>query len=59
MAVSGCAKPIRIDIQMSNSAGIFYPFIDDASVKLIGVEAGGRGSALGQHAATLSQGSLV
>jgi tryptophan synthase beta chain len=40
----------------SNAAGIFYPFINDASVQLIGVEAGGRGSALGQHAATLSQG---
>ncbi len=40
----------------SNAAGIFYPFINDATVKLIGVEAGGRGSALGQHAATLSHG---
>ncbi|HVT90523.1 MAG TPA: tryptophan synthase subunit beta [Tepidisphaeraceae bacterium] len=40
----------------SNAAGIFYPFADDKSVKLIGVEAGGRGSALGQHAASLSAG---
>ena len=40
----------------SNAAGIFYPFIEDKSVRLIGVEAGGRGSALGQHAATLSFG---
>src|SRR3954471_5751450 len=40
----------------SNAAGIFHPFVDDKSVKLIGIEAGGRGSALGQHAATLSQG---
>jgi len=40
----------------SNAAGIFYPFIEDRQVKLIGVEAGGRGSALGQHAATLCQG---
>src|SRR5439155_25600090 len=40
----------------SNAAGIFYPFINDASVKMIGIEAGGRGSALGQHAATLCQG---
>ena len=40
----------------SNAAGIFYPFINDRDVKLVGVEAGGRGSALGQHAATLSQG---
>jgi tryptophan synthase beta chain len=40
----------------SNAAGIFYPFINDRDVKLIGVEAGGRSSALGQHAATLSHG---
>src|SRR4026209_43533 len=40
----------------SNAAGIFAPFRDDASVKLIGVEAGGRSSALGQHAASLSKG---
>jgi tryptophan synthase beta chain len=40
----------------SNAAGIFHPFIEDASVQLIGVEAGGRGPALGQHAATLSAG---
>ena len=40
----------------SNAAGIFAPFDNDASVKLIGVEAGGRGGALGQHAASLSSG---
>jgi tryptophan synthase beta chain len=40
----------------SNAAGIFYPFVDDRQVKLIGVEAGGRGSALGQHAASLCSG---
>ncbi len=40
----------------SNAAGIFHPFVQDENVKLVGVEAGGRGSALGQHAATLSQG---
>ncbi len=40
----------------SNAAGIFAPLAGDAEVKLIGVEAGGRGSALGQHAATLSFG---
>jgi tryptophan synthase beta chain len=38
----------------SNAAGIFAAFRDDANVKLIGVEAGGRSSALGQHAASLS-----
>ncbi|QOV90300.1 tryptophan synthase subunit beta [Humisphaera borealis] len=40
----------------SNAAGIFAPFAADTGVKLIGVEAGGRGGALGQHAAALSQG---
>jgi tryptophan synthase beta chain len=40
----------------SNAAGIFYPFIEDKSVRLIGVEAGGRGTALGQHAASLCSG---
>jgi tryptophan synthase beta chain len=40
----------------SNAAGIFAPFRDDTSVKLVGVEAGGRSTALGQHAATLSMG---
>jgi tryptophan synthase beta chain len=41
----------------SNAAGIFYPFVDDNSVKLIGVEAGGRSSRPGDHAAPLSFGS--
>jgi tryptophan synthase beta chain len=40
----------------SNAAGMFYPFIDDGGVGLIGVEAGGTGTALGQHAASLSAG---
>src|SRR3954452_22988433 len=40
----------------SNAAGIFAPFANDAQVKLIGVEAGGRGSALGQPAASLTAG---
>jgi tryptophan synthase beta chain len=40
----------------SNSAGMFYPFIADGSVALVGVEAGGRGPRAGEHAATLSQG---
>lgn len=35
----------------SNSIGMFHPFLKDGSVKMIGVEAGGSGSALGQHAA--------
>ncbi|NLF70191.1 MAG: tryptophan synthase subunit beta [Candidatus Anammoximicrobium sp.] len=37
----------------SNAAGMFYPFIEDTAVELIGVEAGGRGQRLGEHAATL------
>ncbi len=40
----------------SNSAGMFYPFVDDHSVALTGVEAGGRSSAEGDHASTLSHG---
>jgi tryptophan synthase beta chain len=40
----------------SNAAGIFAPFAGDNQVRLIGVEAGGRGGALGQHAASLTQG---
>ncbi len=40
----------------SNAAGIFYPFVEDRQVQLIGVEAGGKGTVLGQHAATLSYG---
>jgi tryptophan synthase beta chain len=40
----------------SNSAGMFYPFVGDTSVELVGVEAGGRGTDAGAHAATLSHG---
>jgi tryptophan synthase beta chain len=35
----------------SNSIGLFHPFLGDAGVRMIGVEAGGSGDALGQHAA--------
>jgi tryptophan synthase beta chain len=35
----------------SNSIGLFYPFLADKTVRMIGVEAGGSGNALGQHAA--------
>jgi tryptophan synthase beta chain len=41
----------------SNAIGIFHRFIPDEAVRLIGVEAGGRGTALGQHAARFSGGS--
>jgi tryptophan synthase beta chain len=40
----------------SNAAGIFYPFIEDAEVELVGAEAGGRGLKAGEHAASLTQG---
>jgi tryptophan synthase beta chain len=40
----------------SNSAGMFYPFIGEHDVELVGVEAGGRGATRGDHAATLSHG---
>jgi tryptophan synthase beta chain len=41
----------------SNAAGIFYEFVDDKGVRLVGVEAGGRSSQPGEHAAPLSLGS--
>jgi len=41
----------------SNSIGIFYDFLNDKKVELIGVEAGGCGEALGQHAARFRGGS--
>ncbi|HZI64299.1 MAG TPA: pyridoxal-phosphate dependent enzyme, partial [Thermoanaerobaculia bacterium] len=42
----------------SNALGLFGVFLDEARVRLIGVEAGGRGAALGEHAARFSGGSL-
>ncbi|MDO4549731.1 MAG: tryptophan synthase subunit beta [Planctomycetia bacterium] len=42
----------------SNAMGIFYPFLEDPEVRLIGVEAGGKGLETGRHAATLSGGSV-
>jgi len=41
----------------SNSMGLFYPFIGDEEVKLVGVEAGGEGVETGRHASTLTAGS--
>jgi tryptophan synthase, beta subunit len=40
----------------SNSIGLFHPFLSDSSIKMIGVEAGGRGPELGQHAARFNAG---
>ena len=42
----------------SNSIGIFHPFLGDKKVRLIGVEAGGRGIRPGDHAARFAGGSL-
>jgi tryptophan synthase beta chain len=40
----------------SNAMGMFYPFLNDSQVQLIGIEAGGRGLDTGQHAASLAEG---
>jgi tryptophan synthase beta chain len=42
----------------SNAIGLFHPFIDDADVRLVGVEAGGLGIATGKHAAPLNAGRV-
>ena len=42
----------------SNAMGLFAGFIDDAEVKLVGVEAGGKGLASGEHAASINGGRL-
>ena len=41
----------------SNAIGLFYPFLDDRDVRIIGVEAGGEGVETGRHAASLSNGT--
>jgi tryptophan synthase beta chain len=40
----------------SNSIGLFHPFLKDEGIRMIGVEAGGTGAQLGQHAARFNQG---
>ena len=42
----------------SNAIGLFYPFLEDTSVKMVGVEAGGEGITAGKHAARFQGGSL-
>jgi tryptophan synthase beta chain len=42
----------------SNAMGLFYPFLDDPPVAMLGVEAAGDGIATGRHAATLCAGSV-
>ncbi|MDE1922694.1 MAG: tryptophan synthase subunit beta [Gammaproteobacteria bacterium] len=41
----------------SNAIGLFHPFLDDAGVQLLGIEAGGRGAGLGDNAASLTFGT--
>ncbi|MCZ6708760.1 MAG: tryptophan synthase subunit beta [Gammaproteobacteria bacterium] len=42
----------------SNAIGLFYPFVDDVDIRLIGVEAGGLGLETGRHAAPLNAGTV-
>ena len=41
----------------SNAIGLFHPFLGDSSVRILGVEAGGRGAGLGDNAASLTFGT--
>jgi len=41
----------------SNSIGLFHPFLQDTDVKMVGVEAGGKGDILGEHAARFNESS--
>jgi tryptophan synthase beta chain len=41
----------------SNAIGLFYPFVNDTAVRMIGIEAGGRSLQLGEHAARIQGGS--
>ena len=42
----------------SNAIGLFAPFVDDLSVKIVGVEPGGKGLDTNEHAASISKGSV-
>jgi tryptophan synthase beta chain len=42
----------------SNAIGLFYPFLEDDGVRMVGVEAGGRGLNMGEHAARFEGGQL-
>ncbi|MFM1812776.1 MAG: tryptophan synthase, beta subunit, partial [Cyanobacteriota bacterium] len=42
----------------SNAMGLFHPFVQDTSVRLVGVEAAGEGVASGRHAATITEGRI-
>ncbi|MCO4745042.1 MAG: tryptophan synthase subunit beta [Proteobacteria bacterium] len=41
----------------SNAIGLFHPFVGDTDVALLGIEAGGHGTGLGEHSATIAYGS--
>ena len=58
LAVTGALPDIAVACVGggSNAIGLFHPFLNDAGVALLGVEAGGRGPGLGDNAATLSYG---
>jgi tryptophan synthase beta chain len=43
----------------SNSIGLFHPFLRDENIRMIGVEAGGKGSNLGEHAARFMEGGRI
>ncbi|MFZ7133551.1 MAG: tryptophan synthase subunit beta [Eubacteriales bacterium] len=42
----------------SNAMGLFYPYLEDKEVKMIGIEAGGAGTDTDRHAATITKGSM-
>ena len=48
----------QLGIPMSNAIGMFYPFIEDKKVELIGVEAAGLGLDTDKHAATMTKGTI-
>ena len=58
-AAEGCLPDLLIACVGggSNSIGLFYEFLGEPSIRMIGVEAGGRGPALGDHAARFNGGS--
>ncbi len=60
LAQSGCLPDYIIACVGggSNAIGIFYPFLNDEAVRLIGVEAAGRGLETGEHAASLTVGRV-
>lgn len=59
LAAEGCLPDVIVACVGggSNAAGIFAPMIDDEDVEMVGVEAGGRGMGLGDHAASLVAGA--